>query len=121
MDDLGYSPLWPKLLGDTQLIDYLGESGSSAKSSNRLIVMAQKNQWFGKTPDHTKAKKSSRAHCLLEMKGSSKGKDVNVLGTEVDDVTSKEMVTNVLAIDVNALKVKDEVLPQDKRVGYGGT
>jgi hypothetical protein len=38
----------------------------------------------------------------LEMKGFSKGKDVDVLGTEVHDATSKEVVIDVLAIDVNA-------------------
>jgi hypothetical protein len=46
------------------------------------------------------------------MKGSSKGKDVDVLGTEVDDGASKKVVTDVLAIDVNAPKVRNEVLPQ---------
>jgi len=57
MDDLGYAPIWPKMLGDTQLIDYSEDNGSSAKSSYCLLVVAQKNQWFGKIPDHTKAKK----------------------------------------------------------------
>ncbi len=74
--------------------------------------MVRRNQWFGKTPDHTKANKANHAHCLLEMKGSSKGKDVDVLGTEVDDGASKKVVTDVLAIDVNAPKVRNEVLPQ---------
>ncbi len=58
------------------------------------------------------AKKVCCAHCLLEMKGSFEGKDVNVLGTEVDDATTNQVVTDVLANDVNAPKVRDEVLPQ---------
>jgi hypothetical protein len=65
MDDLGYAPIWPKMLGDTQLIDYSEENGSSAKSSYCFLVVAQKNQWFGKTLEHTKAKKASHAHCLF--------------------------------------------------------
>jgi hypothetical protein len=46
------------------------------------------------------------------MKGFSKGREIDVLGTEMDNVTSKQMVINVLASDVNAPKVRDEVLPQ---------
>jgi hypothetical protein len=83
------------MLGDTQLIDYSWESVYSAKSLNCLLLVAQKNQRFGKTPNHTKAKKASHAHCLLEMKGSSKGKEVDVLGTKVDDANSKQVVTNI--------------------------
>jgi hypothetical protein len=100
------------MLANTQLIDYSKESGCSAKSLNYLLVVAQKSQRSRKTLDHTKAKKVHCACCLLEMKGSSKGMDVDVLGTKVDDATSKQMVIDVLASDVNALKVRDEVLPQ---------
>jgi hypothetical protein len=35
-----------------------------------------------------------------------------VLGIEVDDATIYQVVIDVLANDVNALKVRDEVLPQ---------
>lgn len=94
------------------MIDYSKESGSSAKSLNCLLVVAQKSQRSGKTLDHTKEKKVCRAHYLLEMKGFFEGMDVDVLGTKVDDATSKQVVTDVLASNVNALKVKDEVLPQ---------
>jgi hypothetical protein len=57
MDDLGYAPIWPEMSGDTQLIDCLGGSDYSAKSSYCLLIVAQKNQRVGKTHDHTKAKK----------------------------------------------------------------
>ncbi len=52
------------------------------------------------------------AHYLLEMKGSFESKDVDVLGIEVDDETSKQVVIDVLASDVNAPKVRGELLPQ---------
>jgi hypothetical protein len=35
-----------------------------------------------------------------------------VLGIEVDDVTIYQVVIDVLANDVNAPKIRDEVLPQ---------
>jgi hypothetical protein len=46
------------------------------------------------------------------MKGFYEGMDVDVLGTEVNDTTFKQVVTDVLASDANAPKVKNEVLPQ---------
>jgi hypothetical protein len=46
------------------------------------------------------------------MKGSFESKDVDVLGMEVDDATINQVVTNVLVSDVNAPKVRDEILPQ---------
>ncbi len=97
------------MLGDTQLIDYLGENGSSAKSLDCLLVVAEKNQQSGKTHDHTKA---GHAHCLLEMKGFPKGREIDVLGIEMDDATSKQVVINVLASDANAPQVKDKVFPK---------
>jgi hypothetical protein len=100
------------MLGDTQLIDYSRESGSNAKSSDCFLEVGQKSQWSRKTPDHTKAKKAGHAHYLLEMKGSFESKDVDVLGIEMDDETSKQVVIDVLARDVNAPKVRAKVLPQ---------
>jgi hypothetical protein len=40
MDDLGYAPIQQEMLGDTQLIDCLRESGFSAKSLDCLLVVA---------------------------------------------------------------------------------
>jgi hypothetical protein len=46
------------------------------------------------------------------MKGFYEVMDVDVLGTEVNDTTSKQVVTDVLVSDVSAPKVKNEALPQ---------
>ncbi len=93
MDDLGYAPIWLDMLGDTQLIDCSRGNDSSAKSSNCLLVVAQKSQWARKTHDHTKAKKRRHAQNLVAMK--SKVEDVDVLGIVVDGAMFNQVVNDV--------------------------
>jgi hypothetical protein len=51
MDDLGYAPIWPEMLGNTKLIDYLRESGYSAKSLDYFLIVARNSQQSRKTHD----------------------------------------------------------------------
>jgi hypothetical protein len=44
MDDMGYAPIRPKMLGNTQSFDCLGENGYNAKSSDCLLIVAQNSQ-----------------------------------------------------------------------------
>jgi hypothetical protein len=44
MDDLGYAPIWPEMLGNTKLINYSWESGYNAKSLNYLLIVARNSQ-----------------------------------------------------------------------------
>ncbi len=60
---------------------------------------------------HITTHKGKEGPLLAGNEGFSKGKDVHVLGMEVDDATSKQVVIDVLANDVNAPKVRDEVFP----------
>jgi hypothetical protein len=46
------------------------------------------------------------------MKGFPKGREIDVLGIEMDDATSKQVVINVLASDANAPQFKDKVFPK---------
>jgi len=44
MDEMGYAPIRPKMLGNTQSFDCLGENGYNAKSLDCLLIVAQNSQ-----------------------------------------------------------------------------